>query len=418
MRILICGASGFVGATIAERLSRAGHTVVRGVRRPERAGDRAIDYAQDTDVATWLPRLAGIDVVINAVGILIERGRQRFEAIHQQAPCALFAACQQAGVQRVVQISALGADRGDTTYFQSKRATDAFLMTLPIAWQVVRPSLIYGPTGASARMFRMLASLPLVFLPAGGEQLLQPIHVDDLSAVVLKLIDPTTPAGQCLDLVGPTPITYAAMLRTYRSALGFAAAWSIPVPGPLVSLAAATVGRIPGVMLTPDTWKMLRDGSTGDATATERLLGQAPRPLAAFISDAERPLLRQEALAAWRPLLFRGVHALIWILSGLVAAFVYPLAQTLDLLARVGLAGLPALIVLYGASAFDVILGILTLTLPSRRLWLLQIGVILFYTAIIVVALPEYLIHPFGPITKNLALLALLFDLLAEEERP
>lgn len=110
--VLILGASGFLGRHIAAALAAAGHEVIRGVRRPP-AGDGAryvaVDYERDHEPADWLPRLERVDAVVNAAGILRERGRSTFEALHVRAPAALFRACAQARVRRVVQVSALGA---------------------------------------------------------------------------------------------------------------------------------------------------------------------------------------------------------------------------------------------------------------------------------------------------------------------
>jgi uncharacterized protein YbjT (DUF2867 family) len=104
--ILITGASGFIGRHLADALLRDGHRVVCAVRDPARMQDSrfgyvAVDFTRDADAASWLARLAGIDVVINAVGILREHQTQTFEAIHSRTPRALFAACLQAGVKRV-----------------------------------------------------------------------------------------------------------------------------------------------------------------------------------------------------------------------------------------------------------------------------------------------------------------------------
>ncbi len=415
MRILVCGANGFIGSAIAERLTEAGHTVVRGVRHPATHGDVAIDYTRDFDLNQWIPRLEGIDVVVNAVGIIVETRRQKFDDIHRKAPIALFTACQMAGVRRVLQISALGADRGDTPYFNTKRAADEFLMAQQMEWQIVRPALVYGRNGSSARLFRMLASLPFVLLPAGGHQRLQPVHVDDLAETVLRLLDPETIPDQCVELVGPTEMEYREMLRGYRAALAFPPAVEITIPAPLIALATNTIGRIPGVILTRDTWKMLCQGNTGSPAAITRLLGSRPRALADFIPKSEAPLLRHEALAAWQFPLLRIVLAFVWILSGLLSMFVFPVVQSLELLAKVGLTGGVALMALYVAAVLDIALGLFSLLQPGRRLWLIQMVVIVAYTAIIAVALPEYLSHPFGPVTKNLPILAILLILLSEE---
>ena len=418
MRILVCGANGFIGKAIAERLVQVGHCVVKGVRRPDGLGEIAVDYTRDLTPEVWLPRLAGVYAVVNAVGVLVESDGQTFSALHDRAPRALFAACRESGVQRVIQISALGAHRGGTAYFTSKCAADEFLAAQPVGWQIVRPALVYGSGGSSARFFRALASLPVVGLPAGGRQLLQPIHIDDLTELVLRLLDPDTPTGQCVEAVGGRALEYREMLRCYRRTMGIPPALEIPIPRFLMRLAARAAGMIPGAMLNPDTWKMLEAGNVGDAGPISRILGRLPRASGEFIAREEAPALRQQAIAVWRGALLRASLAFVWIAAGLVSLFVYPRQESLAMLARVGLEGTSADAALYGAAMLDLGLGIATLLRPAPALWLAQMALIGVYTVPIALALPEYLIHPFGPVAKNVPLLAILVLLYAEAAAP
>jgi uncharacterized protein YbjT (DUF2867 family) len=413
MRILICGASGFIGQALERHLTAAGHQVVRGLRRPQAPGDLHFDFAAG-NTAIWAEQLAGIDTVINCVGIFSESDGKSFVDIHQRGPLALFTACVTAGVHRVVQVSAFGAATGTEPYFTSKRAADEFLMQLPIEWQIVRPSLIYGADGHSAGFFRQFASLPVLPLPAGGGQILQAIHVDDLCAVVARLLDPATPAGQCLALVGPAPFTLKQMLLEFRRAMGLAPALCLSIPACLMKVAAHVFGRLPGSLLTPDSWRMLQAGSP-NAKPPTALLGRPLRALADFIPPGEAKTARLSALAAWRNPLLRASLALVWLITGLLSLGIYPVDASLALLARTGLSGTPALIALYGAAGLDLFFGWATLFRPGRRLWLAQMALIAGYSLVIALCLPEYLIHPFGPLSKNLPILALLFVLLSEE---
>lgn len=417
-RILVCGAGGLIGKAIAQRLAATGATVLRGVRVPRAAGDIRIDYARDTDTAVWRPRLEGIDVVVNAVGIIVERRGQCFEDIHFRAPRALFDACREAGVQRVLQVSALGAADGQTPYFRSKRSADEHLMALDLAWQIVRPGLVYADDGASATMFRQLASLPVVALPGGGGQRLQPIHIDDLVEAVLRLVDPAVEARLCVDLVGPVAITYRQMLVQYRQAMGFAPAFAVPIPSPAMALAARVAGLVPGSVLTPDTWKMLQSGNTADAGAVTSLLGHEPRPVARFIESADATALRAQALAQWRLPLFRATLACVWIATALLSAGIFPRDTSLAMIHRLRITGGLAVAALYAGVLIDLACGVASLAWPGRRLWALQIAIVLAYSVLIAVGLPEFLVHPFGPVLKNLPILAMLAVLLAEEPRP
>jgi len=422
MKILVCGASGFIGSAVCARLQADGHEVLRGVRRVVRAGELAIDYAADTQPAVWRERLRGVDAVVNAVGIIREQGAATFDALHARAPADLFAACVEAGVRRVVQVSALGAANGDSAYFSSKRAADAALMALPLEWTVLRPSLVFGRDGDSATMFCRLASLPVMVAPALGAARFQPVHIDDVVQAAVAALDPAMPARRVLDLAGSDAVSFDAMLAAYRSAMDLPPAPLLHIPAPLMAGAAWLGGKLPGVPLTPDNWRMLRAGSAlradvdGSAAATRELLGRTPRALRDFIAPAEAELFRLRALAHWRNTLLRWTLAVVWLATAVVSAFVYPPAGSLAMLARVGLEGLPATAALHGAAGLDAAFGIACLARPGRALWLAQAALISGYSVVIAACLPEFLWHPFGPLLKNVPILAILFILYAEEK--
>lgn len=416
MRVLVCGASGFIGRALTAGLRAAGHDVIRAVRRAREPSDVEIDYAADTDPAIWEARLTAIDAVVNAVGIIIERSNATFQNLHERAPIALFQACARAGVRRVVQLSALGAATGDTAYFRTKCAADHALMSLPLEWQVLRPSLVYGDAGASASAFRTLASLPLIPIPAlPPAALFQPIHIDDLVAAVVSALDVRTPPGQCIDCVGATRHTLRGMLSGYREAFRLNTAVWLPIPSAAMATMAHVAGMVPGAPLTPDTWHMLQRGNAGNPDGLARLLGRTPRGLAEFITVADAERLRARAMSTWQLPTLRVSLAAVWILSAIVSAFLYPKPASLAMLAQVGLTGPWATVVLYGASALDFGLGVATLLYPRRITWIAQAVLIVAYSLVVAAALPQWLVHPFGPILKNLPILAILAVLLAEE---
>lgn len=416
MEILLCGADGFLGRHFEAALLAAGHRVRRGVRRPSRPGDIVIDYRRDLGQDAWLPRLEGVDAVINAVGILNERQPQDFERIHHRAPAALFAACAQRGIGRVIQVSALGAERRNTPYLASKAAADDCLLAACPDGVVVRPSLVFGPGGASSRFFLALASLPLTPLPGRGGQILRPIHIDDLAELVVRLLAAPRPASGIVPAVGGEAASYRNLLAAYRQGMGFAPALAVATPACLMSAAAALGSLIPASLLNRATWSMLQAGNSAEPAATAAVLGRPPRGPAAFIAGNEAGTLRQRALAAWRPPLLRFVLAFVWLWSAAVS-LLWP-ATGFGLLAPFGLAGAGAVVVLAGASLLDATLGVLTLLAPGRRLWLAQMGLIAVYSLLIALRLPDLFFHPFAPVVKNLVILAILFILWAEEEKP
>lgn len=282
MNVLLTGATGFIGSHLARAL-RAAEYVVIEARRDIGRGTAAVraDFTRDLSAREWLPKLAGIDAVINAVGILREHGEQTFEQIHKRAPQALFTACVVAGVRRVVQISALGADLGMTRYLVSKRAADDYLATLPLDWTIVRPAMVFGPGGSSARLFEMLAHLPLVPLPGRGEQRMQPIHIDDLTEAIVRILGDATTGRTRIDLVGPQSLSLRELLASLRAAMHLSPARFVQIPMPLVRVGARVAGVSALSPLDSETLSMLETGTSGDPAATRLLLGREPRPVAA-----------------------------------------------------------------------------------------------------------------------------------------
>ena len=135
VRVLIVGASGFIGTHLARVCAASGHEVICGSRHPAGLSctqHLQIDYAADALPDFIASELSGVDVLVNAVGILRPRGRQTFEALHVRGPTALFSAAVAAGVRRIIQISALGADpRALSAYHRSKSEADRALMLTP-----------------------------------------------------------------------------------------------------------------------------------------------------------------------------------------------------------------------------------------------------------------------------------------------
>ena len=288
MKILVCGANGFVGRHLTQRLREAGHSVFRGVRRPTLLGDVAIDYRTDTAKETWMPRLSGIDAIVNAVGVLRNSPAKPMAKLHAETPTALFAACAETDVKRIVHFSALGIDLGvDTRYFQTRQTAEASLRASPenVNWLILRPALIYGEDGESARLFRLLARMPMHVLPMGGLQRLQPVHIDDICTVVERWLNVPHPVNQIVSATGAEVTTLRGMLDSYRAQMSLPRAWHVAMPSFFMRLAARAGDGISASPLCSDTLRMLAAGNTGDATDFTNLLGYTPRSYRTFIKQ-------------------------------------------------------------------------------------------------------------------------------------
>ncbi|NVD72040.1 SDR family oxidoreductase [Duganella sp. BJB1802] len=423
MKALVLGATGLVGSHALRALRAAGCTTTGASRhRPqdEHPDDWIeIDFGRMTSEDDWLPLLAGVDAVVNCVGILREEQAGDFDLLHRAAPVALFGACERLGVRRVVQLSALGSHPDAVTaYWCSKGAADADLLARTLSATIVRPSLVYGEDGASSVLFRALATLPLLMLPMAHEAKVQPIHIDDLAALIARLamaggeapheMAAIGEAPRELAAVGPRAMTLAGYLGALRGGMRSAPSLVLDLSMPLARMAARVAARMPSSALTPDSLRMLEQsadgGNTADAAPVVAMLGRPLRDPARFA----RPAQRIGAVWSWAAPLITMTVALLWLITAWVSWFGWPHAQSMSWLAACGVpAGLREPMLL-AASFMDAAVGALLLLRPRRWLWAAQLALAGGYTVIMSVCLPEFWLHPFGPLSKNLPLLALM----------
>ena len=362
-----------------------------------------------------------MDLVINAVGIIREQGAQRFDALHRDAPIALFRACAEARVKRVIQISALGADETAFSHYHlSKRAADEVLSGLDLSWTILMPSIVYGPGARSMAFFAALASLPLTPLVDRGDQLIQPIHISDLTQAVERIVDDGIAGGMRVELVGPHPVFMRALFTKLRHWLGYGTPRFVSISYADTLRLARLGGFLGGTPVNDETVAMLQRGNTGDVTRFVDTFGFLPKSLDQVLAenparDADR---WHAGLYFIRPLLTLSI-AFVWIFTGLVSACVIPQETSFGMLAKAGIGGLWAPLMLYGASAIDLLLGIAVLTRTRpRTTGMAQLLLILVYTLIISFSQPEQWFHPFGPVSKNAPMMAAILVWMILERRP
>ena len=419
LRVVIVGATGLLGSHLVRALWQLGVPLlcVHSGRHPTQgqasawpgANWLAADLRDALPPTFWLSHLRAGDVVVNAAGVLREGSPGELDAVQRAAPVALFDACAARGVRCVIQVSALGAHPdARIPFLATKGMSDQHLLSTGMRAFVVRPSLVWAREGPSAGLFAALAALPVVLLPARGGELLQPGHIDDLTAGLLALVlSPERLDGPVIDMVGDRPLTLAGYLGKLRGALGLRRTQIVlPMPAAAFVRMSALAAALGSRLVDGASARMLLAGNAAPSDGFAALLGRAPRAAGSFVAPAERAAMLREARLFWLLPLLRMAVALVWLWTAAVSAGLYPVPQSLALLEAAGTAPGFARMLLPGAVAFDLLLGLATLAAPARWrvrvVWPLQLALMAFYTAVLSWQLPQFWLHPFGPLSKNL----------------
>jgi uncharacterized protein YbjT (DUF2867 family) len=419
LRVLLTGASGLIGSAVAARLKREGHEVI-GVGRSGGADARRLpvdgwvrlDLRHATREEDWLPHLANIDAVVNCAGVLQDSGRDSTTLVHRDAPLALWRACEQAGVRRVIQMSAMGVDRGALSNFSATKAEgDVALEASGLDWVILRPSVVVGrPAYGGSALFRGLAALPVLpRTPEAGP--LDIVQLDDVAETVACLLRPGGASRVALELAGPERLSFDEAVAAYRRWLGWPPARLVVIPGFLLGLfwrlgdLVAWLGWRPPVRTTAR--REIVRGALGDGRAWREATGIEPQSLAAAF--AAEPASVQERwfarLYLLKPVAIGG-FALFWIVTGLVSLGPGYAIAVADM-ERAGAGVLSAPGVIAGALA-DILIGCAIAWRPSARRGLqAALLVSLFYLVAATILLPALWRDPLGALVKIFPVLAL-----------
>jgi uncharacterized protein YbjT (DUF2867 family) len=425
MRVLLLGADGLIGSAVVARLHRDGIEVVGVTRHPGELARRlpvsrwiALDLRDVRTAGDWLPHLGGVDAVVNCAGVLQDNARDSTARVHADAPAALWEACARAGIRRVIQVSALGVDRGGVTRFsESKRLGDEALEISQLDWVILRPSVVLGRAahGGSA-LIRALAAFPL--LPRTPEAgLLDVVQLDDVAETVAILLRPDAPARLVLELAGPERLSFEQVIAAYRQWLGRPPAKLFTLPafvmaglyrlGDLVAWlgwrsAIRTTGR-----------REIARGSTGDPADWTRLTGIRPRPLSQAL-DAEPSGVQERWFANLylvKPVLFVSL-ALYWLLTGLISLGPgYEAA--LGLMRSAGCGSVAAVAVIGGAIADITIAAGIAFRRTARAALLAALSLSILYLLAGTLLSPQIWVDPLGPFLKIWPIMALNLACLA-----
>lgn len=289
-RVTVIGGSGFIGRYVVKRLARDGAVIAVVSRHASEArflqpmgdvGQIARIDAGLADEPALAAALAGAQSVVNATGVLYERGSQTYEAIHHQGPARLARLAAAAGVTRMVHLSAIGADpAAPAAYARSKAAGEAAVRAAFPAATILRPSIVFGPEDDFFNRFGAMARFsPVLPLIGGGHTRFQPVYVGDVADAAVAALDKPEAAGQIYGLGGPRIYTFRELMERLLAEIGRQRRL-VPLPYGLASFQAWFLEFLPKPPLTRDQVKLLqRDNVVTPDALTLADLGITPTAL-------------------------------------------------------------------------------------------------------------------------------------------
>ena len=276
MKILVTGATGFIGPHVVHALRARDEDVRAVVRNPSRASRLTawgVELAAGdvTDAASLRAACEGVDTVVHLVSI-IKGSRADFERIMTQGTRDLVAAAQDAGVRRFILTSALGLDetsKDAVPYYASKWEMEHAVKESRLDHVIFRPSFVFGKDGGVLPTFARLARFaPVTPIVGPGTQRFQPIWVEDLAQYYAHAV--AEPVSGTFELGGPDTVTWNEFWSRLKSALGVKRP-SIHMPFSVMRVQAALTEWLPGAPVTRDQLKMLQlgDNIVRDESAVE-----------------------------------------------------------------------------------------------------------------------------------------------------
>jgi NADH dehydrogenase len=302
-RVLVTGATGFVGRSILSRLRQEGFAVRALVRQnslrplgPAERLEAAIGDVSDAGAVANAAR--GCVAAVHLVGILRQRQPDAtYEAVHIRGTENVVAACRSAGIRRLLHMSALGTGRGSTTgYFRSKDAAEEIVRPSGLDWTIFRPAVIHGPRGEfMIQMSRLVARPGPVPLVGRGLQIIQPVWVEDVARYFVAALGLDAAVGRTFEVAGPDILTLRDFYHILSRVLLGAPKTLVPVPAFLVRAGAAAAAKtLVNPPVTPDELQMLDESRPCDTRPLIETFRFGPAPfeptLAAYAAE-----LRQAA---------------------------------------------------------------------------------------------------------------------------
>jgi NADH dehydrogenase len=293
--VTIFGGSGFIGSHAVRALAKRGHRIRVAVRSPGRGyklrllgdvGQIEVVQANIRNPASIARAMAGAQVCVNLVAVLYESGRQKFQSLHVMGARNIAEAARAEGVERFVQVSAIGADpESPSKYGRTKAMGEAAVREILPSATILRPSIVFGTEDHFFNRFAAMASISPVLPVVGAQTRFQPVFVGDVAAAIAAAAAPET-EGRTYELGGPGVYTFKALMALMLRETGRKPLVA-SVPFPIASLIGSAGDLVAGLIpppLTSDQVKMLRnDNVVAPGALTLADLGVEPTALEAIL---------------------------------------------------------------------------------------------------------------------------------------
>ncbi len=294
--ITIFGGTGFIGGHVVRRLAARGARLRVISRDPAHGarlqpmgnvGEIVIERADLGSEAGLGRVMQGTFAIINLIGILYETRRQTFQAMHAELPGRIARAAAAAGVQRLVQISAIGADPGSASaYARSKAAGERAVREAFPQATILRPSIVVGPKDGFFNRFAAMARLsPALPLIGGGRTRFQPVYVGDVADAIVAALVRDDARGRTYELGGPQVYSFAELMRYMLGVIG-RRRLLVPISFELAMMQARVLELSPVPPLTRDQVELLKtDNVVATDAATLGDLGVTPTPIELVVPE-------------------------------------------------------------------------------------------------------------------------------------
>jgi uncharacterized protein YbjT (DUF2867 family) len=303
--VTVFGATGFLGHRVVRHLLDRGFRVRAASRHPERVssllkpdavGKEAIE-ADAHDEASLATALGGAYGVVNALSLYVEGGgRETFRAVHVEAAARIARLAREAGVERLVHVSGIGADPASSfDYIRARGEGEIIVQKAFPGATVVRPSVMFASDDHFlTTLARLLRTLPVFPLFGRGRTRLQPVHAENVAEAIARIVECRDGAGHSLyEFGGPRSYTYAELLRSVADEIG-TRVWLLPLPFVMWQVVAAISESLPGAPLTRSQVALMRrDNVTSQELPGLRDLHIVPTALEGVMDGGDVSLTRQ-----------------------------------------------------------------------------------------------------------------------------